>query len=170
MQNRYTGDIGDFGKYALLKALAGNDLRLGVHWYLNEDEKGNKRDGGLTKYWDLRECDPPLYDKLQAIVKPRERLERKVSRVEQDEVLPQRTIFYSDPLGFRDLPFWNRAGRASLREEWNRRALDAMAEADIVFMDPDNGIVASQPTQARSAGRSTFSPTRWSPMFDAVRA
>ena len=31
MQNSYVGDIGDFGKYALLNALAGDELRLGVN-------------------------------------------------------------------------------------------------------------------------------------------
>lgn len=68
MQNRYTGDVGDFGKYALLKALAGDDLRLGVHWYLNADEESNT-DGRFTDYPKLRECDPALYDGLHAIVR-----------------------------------------------------------------------------------------------------
>jgi len=30
MRDSYVADVGDFGKYALLNALAGNDLRLGV--------------------------------------------------------------------------------------------------------------------------------------------
>ena len=41
MQNRYTADLGDFGKYGLLKALCQSyiedeepNLRLGVVWYL----------------------------------------------------------------------------------------------------------------------------------------
>ena len=36
MQDRYTGDVGDFGKYGLLRWLCGQDaapLRLGVVWY-----------------------------------------------------------------------------------------------------------------------------------------
>lgn len=41
MQNRYVGDVGDFGKYTLLNALASSGLRLGVVWYLNEFEEGN---------------------------------------------------------------------------------------------------------------------------------
>ena len=41
MQNSYVSDIGDFGKYALLNALAGHELRLGVNWYLNADEKNS---------------------------------------------------------------------------------------------------------------------------------
>ena len=42
MQNRYTGDIGDFGKYGLLRALCSpvgeiQRLQLGVVWYLMKD-------------------------------------------------------------------------------------------------------------------------------------
>jgi hypothetical protein len=39
MQDRYTGDIGDFGKCSLLRNLTRDDLRLGVIWYLNESKK-----------------------------------------------------------------------------------------------------------------------------------
>ena len=46
MRHEYVGDIGDFGKYALLKALAGNDLTLGVVWYLNVVNESNN-DGCL---------------------------------------------------------------------------------------------------------------------------
>lgn len=38
MQDRYVGDIGDFGKYGLLRALCAHDLSLGVVWYLVPDE------------------------------------------------------------------------------------------------------------------------------------
>ena len=58
MQNRYTGDIGDFGKYGLLKApcLPGGgsdagELSLGVVWYLFADAESNT-DGGLVHYLD----------------------------------------------------------------------------------------------------------------------
>ena len=42
MQNKYVGDIGDFGKYGLLRALTGHQttsasephLTLGIVWYL----------------------------------------------------------------------------------------------------------------------------------------
>ena len=30
MRDSYVGEVGDFAKYGLLNALAGNDLRLGV--------------------------------------------------------------------------------------------------------------------------------------------
>ncbi len=43
MQNRYVGDVGDFGKYGLLRYLVGvrsstsvaDSLRLRVIWYLH---------------------------------------------------------------------------------------------------------------------------------------
>ena len=54
MQNRYVGDIGDFGKYHLLKTLcAGNNtalaLSLGVVWYRVPDENHND-DGKHIRY------------------------------------------------------------------------------------------------------------------------
>ena len=49
MQNRYTGDIGDFGKLGMLRALQAQDLTIGVNWYLAPDEDHND-DGKHTKY------------------------------------------------------------------------------------------------------------------------
>ena len=36
MQNRYTGDIGDFVKYGLLRAIS-KGKKLGIAWYLHPD-------------------------------------------------------------------------------------------------------------------------------------
>ena len=77
MQNRYVGDVGDFGKYGLLRALCrpsgaeNRPLRLGVVWYLTTDETHNN-DGRHIGYLeptpknlrDFRACDPDLYDTL----------------------------------------------------------------------------------------------------------
>ncbi len=46
MQDRYTADIGDFGKYGLLRALCspvddGSNAWLGLVWYLVPDESLN---------------------------------------------------------------------------------------------------------------------------------
>jgi hypothetical protein len=124
MQNRYVGDIGDFGKYALLNALSGNELRLGVHWYLNANEEANA-DGNFTDYPRLRNCDPDLYDALQRIVRSGC---RSVHAVERSKLLPPNTIFFSFPCPSRE------------HESWNAQASEALAEADLIFMDPDNGL------------------------------
>ena len=50
MQDRYVGDIGDFAKYGLLRAL-GRRRRLGVAWYRRtEPDPPNANDGRHTDY------------------------------------------------------------------------------------------------------------------------
>ena len=63
MRDSYVADVGDFGKYALLNALAGNDLRLGVLWRRNSLADATQ-DGRFTVYPELRTCDPKLYARL----------------------------------------------------------------------------------------------------------
>lgn len=70
MQNRYTGDIGDYVKYGLLRALA-DGRRLGVAWYLFPDED-HSDDGRHVDYLHghgrCRGHDPDLFDVLKGIV------------------------------------------------------------------------------------------------------
>ena len=42
MQNRYTGDIGDYSKLGLLRALQSAGFSIGLNWYLTPDETHNK--------------------------------------------------------------------------------------------------------------------------------
>ncbi len=37
MKDQYVGDIGDFGKYALLRAFAKVRIKVGVNWYKTVD-------------------------------------------------------------------------------------------------------------------------------------
>jgi len=135
MQDRYAGDIGDFGKYALLKALAGSSLRLGVVWYLNPDEEEN-RDGEFVDYPHLRECDESLYDKLQIFLGTEK---RRIAGLEKAALLPDGTVFYTEPLTFRDLPPSGQTVRRQRRDQWFEAAALLTRDADIVFLDPDNG-------------------------------
>ena len=41
MQNRYACDVGDFGKIGMLRCLEKEKMRIGVNWYLVEDESHN---------------------------------------------------------------------------------------------------------------------------------
>lgn len=70
MQNRYTGDIGDYVKLAILRALSPG-YRLGVAWWLYPDENHNQ-DGRHTGYLNhpesWRHLDPDLFDTLHQIV------------------------------------------------------------------------------------------------------
>ena len=70
MQNRYTGDIGDFGKLGLLRQLSQTGLSIGVNWYLTPDEthNGDGRHIGYLKNDAFRICDEQLWSALGQIV------------------------------------------------------------------------------------------------------
>jgi len=137
MQNRYTGDIGDFGKLGLLRILQTRGLAIGVNWYLTPDEKHND-DGMHTGYLQeknekYRKCDESLWLELKQIVDANQ---RKVSTLQNEHIL--RAAYYDEPLDFTGK---KKAERISTREEWHKKALDQLSELDVVFVDPDNGLV-----------------------------
>lgn len=135
MQNRYTGDIGDFSKLGLLRTLRAAGFSIGLNWYLVPDETHNT-DGRHVNYLDqekYRACDPELWLGLGAIVKSGE---REVRRMENDDIL--QATFFSDCLDF----VGRRKGeRAACRAEWFQKSLAVMAGQDVVCVDPDNGLV-----------------------------
>ena len=166
MQNQYVGDIGDFGKYGLLRHLTGmrgdaapeDALRLGVVWYLFPDEppkKPGKGDGRLTGYLSnptendrkLRECDPELYDDLYEIVI--EKKDRRVVRVQESGILAENTAYYERCLSYElgESP----SSKKPRREAWIEGALEATAKANVVFVDPDNGIAIPDKGEANQA-------------------
>lgn len=144
MQNRYVGDIGDFGKYGLLRALTGPTppLRLGVVWYLFPDES-NSGDGRLTgflsksdhNYQRFCTCDPTLYENLRHLVS---RGQRDVASVQRMGILPADTLYYECSLSYPR--HMKRPERQTLRESWIKGALKTTESADLIFLDPDNGI------------------------------
>lgn len=146
MQNKYAGDIGDYVKLALLRHLS-HGRRLGVAWYLHPDEV-HKGDGGHTAYlkdpsrW--RHLDPVLYDALRRIAKD----DRSVTAIQDAGVIDGR--FSAEPLVSAAIP-WRL--RETWRAEWFERLRAAIADADVVFADPDNGLVDDDPRRPR---RKTF--------------
>ena len=158
MQNRYAGDVGDYGKYGLLRIMSEATgplpLQLGVVWCLVPCETGNG-DGKHTAYLHdprrYRRCDPELFDSLHCMFgdpgKHRQQTIRSVAAVESSSILPSKTVFYSEPLIFaKSMPV---ASRLQVRSRWLRAALETTAKADVVFLDPDNGI------ECRSVGRTS---------------
>lgn len=152
MQDRYVGDIGDYAKYSLLRALS-RGFKLGVSWYLFPDESSG--DGGHVGYllrpdkW--RAPDPEAFDALRKLMGNifLEEQERSVVAIDESGLLP-------------DTTFWRRMivreGRggpalAEYRSEWFQDSLAALESCDIVFADPDNGLREREkfrPTQCQS--------------------
>ena len=163
MQDQYVGDVGDFGKYGLLRHLTGmredpkpiDPLRLGVVWYLFPDES-DKPDGKFTDYLcnpsakhkKLRECDPELFDDLYKIVI--EKKDRRVVRVQESGILAENTAYYERCLSYElgESP----SSKKPRREAWIKGALEATAKANVVFVDPDNGIASEKVTPWHKKG------------------
>ena len=142
MQDRYAGDVGDFGKYGLLRRLCCQDahgpaLRLGVLWYFFKDRTPG--DGRHVDYLkspravQFRKCDPDLFEQMQSIV----RNERSVEAVEVSGALPTGTVFFRKKLIFcrAERP----RERCDKRRDWLEEGLARVADAEVVFVDPDNG-------------------------------
>lgn len=135
MQDRYTGDIGDYVKYGLLRALV-EDYTLGVAWYLFPDE-GHNEDGRHIAYLNSpepwRHRDPKLFDGLRRIVVGGQ---RKVLSIESSGLLGG-AKFASQPLSFDGVSV---ADRRELRQRWFSSVLEKLSGCGVVFADPDNGL------------------------------
>ena len=150
------GDVGDFAKYGLLRALCAveptwgrrtYDLSLGVVWYLVPDEEGTT-DGGHVGWANqatstiqrYMPCDPELYHALLRMLRDGD---RSVRAVRERGVLPEGTVFYEARLSFARTPGIGRAAterRLERRKAWAWDALAATRGCDVVFADPDNGL------------------------------
>ena len=150
MQNRYAGDIGDFGKYGLLRALWGQkgDPPLGVVWYLTSNEFHNNH-GRFTRYLEptpenltrFRDCDPALYDRLAQLVRDDE---RSVTAVGRAGILPATTRRFEQHVN-PDSTKPERRGRGwrqTHRDGCLEEAIMAVQDCAAVFMDPDNGLAS----------------------------
>lgn len=128
MQNRYAGDVGDFGKLGLLRVLAEPGLTVGVNWYLIENEDHNN-DGKHIAYltnpiYDA--CDPELRGKLGYMVYGNQ---RSVRTMEELNLIPGCVYFnLVVPRNIKD------------RTAWHQQALLQLSKTDMVFLDPDNGL------------------------------
>jgi hypothetical protein len=119
MKDNYVADIGDYGKYALLRHLTASredgtaPPALGVVWYLTEHTEENN-DGRHTRYLEkadaYRALDPALFDHLTDIIaRARDHAAgrdgtptpRCVAEVERVGILPTGTRFAAAPVAGR---------------------------------------------------------------------
>ncbi len=136
MQNRYTGDIGDYGKLGLLRQLEQAGLRIGVNWYLTPDEAGRNNDGKFIKYLideSFKTCDPQLWEALGEIVCSGT---REIRSLQTAKIL--KAAFYDAPMNFCATTSFERKKE---RYHWHQAALTPLSHCDVVFVDPDNGLM-----------------------------
>ena len=134
MKNQYVGDIGDYGKYGLLRFLANHGIKIGVNWYLTEND--GSADGRFTGYLKQpveKIYDPELFDVLREYAFQQN---KTVKMIEDSGIIPG-ADFYSEILKSSNLDVHSR--------EWNRRlwfnnSKLLLQDVELVFADPDNGI------------------------------
>ena len=143
MQDRYAGDVGDFGKFSLLRSVfVKPEKKIGVVWYKFPDESHNG-DGRHIDYLynnNYKACDNDLVDKLSHIVA----VDRSISKLESLSLLPSHTVYYADKLDFHIIypgqTHADRMARRNGRLEWLQNAATTVKDCNIIFLDPDNGL------------------------------
>jgi hypothetical protein len=139
VRDQYAGDVSDVLKFAFLRALAGADRTLGIAWYYAPGDDG-RSDGRHLEWrneaaWRL--LDAELHTGLAMLP------ERSIAALEQAAIWPTGALFHREPVPPR-----------VERSAWGIRKRSALEAADIVFLDPDNGIGAETEKHA------TFSEIR----------
>jgi hypothetical protein len=125
MQNRYIGDIGDYLKIGILRALSAG-YRLGIAWWLYPDEHHNtdgRHIGYLSRPVQWRHYDPDLFDALGRIVCAGQ---RHVGALEAAALLPG-AVFHS-AMTPTDYPVTK---RRQVRQEWFQAVCQTLHEADL---------------------------------------
>jgi len=135
MKNQYVGDVGDYGKYSMLRAFTDAGIKVGVNWYLTSDD--GTKDGKFTSYLDdesMRWRCPVVFDALKRIVsKP----EKSINDVQQSGIIGNTVLFFDDILKIEGTP----TERVARRKSWFSKSLNVLSEAELIFMDPDNGLL-----------------------------
>lgn len=132
MQNIYAGDIGDFGKFGLLRALAEKYI-IGINWYdpgaptFEQGKDGEKKnnDGKYRDFTKVRTCDGKLAESLETL-----KDSPSIKKLEELKLI-KNAVYFGDTV-----PRGNEE-----RAEWRRKAFAALKNCDIVFLDPDNGLL-----------------------------
>jgi hypothetical protein len=156
VRHNFVNDIGDYAKYALLRALSASDqelIRLGVIWYLTDHAElnGDGRQRAHLSQGGWEGLDPGLLTMMRQIEDTLPSQGLNLSLIEASGVLPAGTAFFSEAVPrMQETP----RQRAAERGAWFGRAQEAVANCNLVFLDPDNGLeVSSVPITSRLAGK-----------------
>jgi hypothetical protein len=154
MQDRYAGDIGDFGEIALLRHLK-EGRRLAICWYLTKGDAKTKSDGKHIGYLtisrpnEFRHLAPELFDALKDILSNSRESSRSLAALEASGLLGDAN-FSSDErlLPHDDLPMaistpaWRSAhidlNTGEMRSDGVMPAKDAYGSNGIVEISADD--------------------------------
>ena len=149
MRDSFVADIGDFGKFGLLRGLFGTPgdldpglpVNLGVVWYYNIDPAGP--DGNRIDYLNVSgsnarrfmPCDQGLYMELRRLVgnSLAANDQRNIQQIQDLNIL-RNAEYHGVPLPFPH--------NQQERNNWSLAATTAMQNQhrNVIFLDPDNGL------------------------------
>jgi hypothetical protein len=145
MQIRHVGGVGDFGKLALLKHVM-QGRRLAVCWYVagaNDSAKDDEKHFDyLRRPDDFRHLAPEVFDQLAEYVDGR----RTGTVADSLAALQMSGVLGSAAFFGEEVP-----KKVSLRPLWVNGLLSSVMGADLVFLDPDNGIQGQRLTNRHVA-------------------
>lgn len=156
MKNQYAGDVNDFCKYGILRALtAGGATTSTVAWMLTADDLS--RDGRKLAYLDTpkrwRAADPELFDRMGHLVSSGA---RTVAAVEASGILPN-ARFHTELV----------PRRVEERRAHFAQTLEIARGSELVFFDPDNGLEVSSCAAGRAGSEKYL---LWSELVGAYGA
>jgi hypothetical protein len=132
MQARYIGGVGDFAKLAMLRHLM-KDRRLAVCWYLTGANGKTPVPAGQFDYLmrrdDFRPLAPEVFDRLEHIVGGIQTIADPVTALQKSGILEGAFFLRSE------VP-----ERVAERRRWIAGLVNSVGGANLVFLDPDNGI------------------------------
>ena len=136
MKDQYFGDINDYRKYGLLRAIIrASGLRILVAWMLTPDD--GSTDGKFISYLEhpgkWSRYDPVLFTKIKELLASGQ--ERQVGLIEGSGIIPKAEYFSTL------LP-----DTASGRSSWFNSLAQRAQDSDFVFLDPDNGLEVKSKT------------------------
>lgn len=144
MKHQYFGDVNDYRKYGILRALTKEGLQILVCWMLTENDE--RSDGKFIQYLNdpnrWRAYDPELYDALKEEVITR----RDVACVKERNLI--RHASFVDAI---------LDGTPTTRRSWLVELRQKRTNTNLVFFDPDNGIeVPSIPKTRRNSRKYVY--------------
>lgn len=126
MRDQYVGDVSDVIKFSFLRALANSDRRLRIAWYYLPGHDG--RPDGRHREWQgepaWKNLDPVVHEALSQLPQ-----KTNVATLEKAPIWPEGTLFHGVPVA-----------RKRGRDDWSAGKRSQLEAADLIFLDPDNGL------------------------------
>lgn len=143
MKDQYVGDINDYRKYALLRALSLEGAnRVGVCWMLTPSDGG--LDGNKLAYLQqperFRHYDSALFDILDHAASAPNR--RRLKTIEHSGAVAS-AVYHNDLL----------PDDVARRMAFMDRCAKEFRDTDLIFFDPDNGLEVSLPKGRKNSSK-----------------